>query len=418
MAAVPFIDAGDLPPLTGSTRDRPLLARRPGTENGARSPDYKRAPAAWAEAQEGQTSQMSDYPVVRGSRSGDPHPRLRLAALAAVITGVLLVAAAAFLLSYNGIHQIALQAGVSPTLARLYPVMFDAMLVIACSSALALRGAGWPTRLYVWLSLLVLLGAVAAADALYATTTSLPVQPTQAVVAVVPWALLLMSFIMLLLMLRYWRRIRAANGTGGAATGQAPAAADGAEGRAGPASAASLTWAAAGRAGAGSTGPARAGAPRAAIDTLLEPRTQRPPERTAPLAARAAAKEGAAGGTSTGDKTAGQATTGSPATTAGPPTTGSPATTGGVPEQGRGTPPDNGTRGGISYEAPASGAGASAGTPMHETAGTSQPDTEDAQDTGDRASPPPMVPAPTPIPHFDRMRSTPTPPQEPAAGEE
>ena len=63
MAAVPFIDAGDLPPLTGSTRDRPLLARRPGTENGARSPDYKRAPAAWAEAQEGQTSQMSDYPA-------------------------------------------------------------------------------------------------------------------------------------------------------------------------------------------------------------------------------------------------------------------------------------------------------------------------------------------------------------------
>ncbi len=61
---------------------------------------------------------MSDYPVTRGARPGDPHLRLRLAALTAVIVGVILVASAAFLLSYSGIHQIALQAGVSARLAR------------------------------------------------------------------------------------------------------------------------------------------------------------------------------------------------------------------------------------------------------------------------------------------------------------
>ena len=48
---------------------------------------------------------MSDYPVTRGAQPGDPHLRLRLAALTAVIIGVILVALAAFLLSYTGIHR-------------------------------------------------------------------------------------------------------------------------------------------------------------------------------------------------------------------------------------------------------------------------------------------------------------------------
>jgi hypothetical protein len=89
---------------------------------------------------------MSDYPVTRGARPADPHLRLRLAALTAVIVGVVLVALAAFLFSYTGIRQIALQAGVSPHLARLYPLMFDAMLIITCSAVLATRTAGWGTK--------------------------------------------------------------------------------------------------------------------------------------------------------------------------------------------------------------------------------------------------------------------------------
>ena len=90
---------------------------------------------------------MSNYPVGRRPRSADPHSTLRLAALTAVIVGVVLLAAAAFVLSYSGIHQVALQAGVSPRLAKLYPVIFDAMLVIAGAAAMALRGAGWWTPL-------------------------------------------------------------------------------------------------------------------------------------------------------------------------------------------------------------------------------------------------------------------------------
>jgi hypothetical protein len=472
---------------------------------------------------------MSDYPVVRGPRSGDPHPRLRLAALTAVITGVLLVAVAAFLLSYAGIHQIALLAGVSPTLARLYPVMFDAMLVIACSAALALRSAGWPTRLYVWLSLLLLLGAVAAGDALYAMAISLPVQPTQAVVAIIPWVLLLMGFVMWLVMLRHWRRVRAAAANAAAGSGAAATATiswAGSRGRAG---------AAGGRGPGAAATPMRAAAPRAAIDTLLEPRPQRQTERTASSASSPAAKDDAATGTypeKKGDRAGnggqrgnggtaqrtgqagnggtaqrtgqagnggtaqrtGQAGNGGTAQSASQTQGGEQAMDGGkagnagqaqdpghAHEQGQDMH-DDGTRTGLTYEAPESlspetpspetpspetpsaetpsAETPSAETPSPETpspetpsaetqsaeapspetpasgpqpsqtgtsadatmpeagSGSYQPGTGGPGETGDQAGGPPMAPAPTPVPHFDRMRSTPTPPHEPEADEE
>ena len=123
---------------------------------------------------------MNDSPVTRGARPGDPHLRLRLAALIAVIAGVVLVAAAAFLLSYAGIHQIALHAGVSARLARLYPLMFDAMLVVTCAAVLALRNAGWGTTFYVWACLLLVLAAVAVGDALHATGVQLTGQAARA----------------------------------------------------------------------------------------------------------------------------------------------------------------------------------------------------------------------------------------------
>ena len=168
---------------------------------------------------------MTSYSADGGLRPADPHPRLRLAALIAVIAGVILLAAAAFVLSYEGIHHLALRAGVSPRLARLYPVIFDAMLVIAGAAALALRGAGWWARGYAWFSLLLLLAAVAVGDAVYATNVTLPAQPTRAVVAVTPWVLLLLAFGLLLEMLRHFRRARAANGQG-REPGQAATAAD------------------------------------------------------------------------------------------------------------------------------------------------------------------------------------------------
>jgi Protein of unknown function (DUF2637) len=153
---------------------------------------------------------MSDQPAARAPQSADGHGGLRLLALAAVALGVLLLAAAAFVLSYAGIHAVALAAGVSPRLARIYPLIFDAMLVVAGAAVLALRSAGLPSRSYAWLSMIALLAAAAAADALHATGTRLPRRPAAATAAVIPWALVLIGFGLLLCMLRQARLRRAA----------------------------------------------------------------------------------------------------------------------------------------------------------------------------------------------------------------
>jgi len=224
---------------------------------------------------------MTSYSADGGTRPADPQARLRLAALIAVIAGVILLAAAAFVLSYEGIHHLALRAGVSAQLARLYPVIFDAMMVIAAAAALALRGAGWWAKGYAWFSLLLMLAAVAVGNAVYATNVTLPAQPTRAVVAVTPWVLLLLAFGLLLEMLRYFRRPRPANGqrrepgqaTAAADAGAAASGTNGA-GDSGAGQRAAVTWAAA----AGGTAEGRSlPQPRTGLDTLLGPREGEPP---------------------------------------------------------------------------------------------------------------------------------------------
>ncbi len=239
---------------------------------------------------------MSNYPVGRRPRSADPQSKLRLAALTAVIAGVVLLAAAAFVLSYSGIHLVALQAGVSPRLARLYPVIFDAMLVIAGAAAMALRGAGWWSRFYAWACLILLLAAVATGDAVHATGTKLPERASRAAVAITPWVLLLLAFGLLLTMLRYFRKARVAVAARQEARAAAAAVTDGPPGEANGIAAGrtAVTWAAAGAAGA--AGPAEGRPlppPRASLDTLLEPRTgQEPAAGAAPYDAGAAADDG------------------------------------------------------------------------------------------------------------------------------
>src|SRR5580704_17046060 len=95
----------------------------------------------WASCEEGPGS-MSDQATARTGAPADGLQVLRLLALVAVAAGVGLLAAAAFVLSYPGIHAVALYAGVPPRLARIYPLIFDAMLVVACAAVLSLRGAG------------------------------------------------------------------------------------------------------------------------------------------------------------------------------------------------------------------------------------------------------------------------------------
>jgi hypothetical protein len=135
--------------------------------------------------------------------------RLHLTAVISLITGAALLAMAAFLLSYARIHEIALTARVSPSLAALYPLIFDATLVIACVAALALRGAPWWMRYFAVLIIVILLAIVAVGEALHSAGISLPQRPTAAALAAEPWVLFLIGFGLGLLVLKYQRRVRA-----------------------------------------------------------------------------------------------------------------------------------------------------------------------------------------------------------------
>jgi Protein of unknown function (DUF2637) len=152
---------------------------------------------------------MDDLSGARRLRQPGYNSRLHLIAVISVITGAALLAAAAFLLSYTRIHEIALTAQVSPPLAALYPVIFDATLVIACVAALALRGAPWWMRYSAVFIIITLLAVVAAAEALHSAGISLPRHPTAAALAAEPWVLFLIGFGLGLLVLKYQRRVRA-----------------------------------------------------------------------------------------------------------------------------------------------------------------------------------------------------------------
>src|SRR5262249_9540591 len=103
---------------------------------------------------------------------------------------------------------LASQAAVSPTQAKVYPMIFDAMLVIAASAVLALRGAGLFRRIYAWLSLLVLLAALVAGGVVQAAGIGVPRQPAAITAAAIPWALVLIGFGLLVTLLGYARRRR------------------------------------------------------------------------------------------------------------------------------------------------------------------------------------------------------------------
>jgi hypothetical protein len=66
-------------------------------------------------------------------------------------TGVLVLAAAAFTLSYDALHQLALDSRIRPHLAWLWPVVIDGTIVVALLTVLAAnraaRRAGYPWAL-------------------------------------------------------------------------------------------------------------------------------------------------------------------------------------------------------------------------------------------------------------------------------
>jgi hypothetical protein len=123
----------------------------------------------------------------------------------AVAIVVLAVAAGTFFLSYPGVHAIALQGGVSTQLARFYPALFDAVLVIACVAAVMLRDARWWARCWAWLVVIVLLAAIGATDVLHAMSYGLQRRPTEGVVAAAPVVAVLLAFSLFLTLLRQSR---------------------------------------------------------------------------------------------------------------------------------------------------------------------------------------------------------------------
>jgi Protein of unknown function (DUF2637) len=141
----------------------------------------------------------------RPARADGTSGASRVLGLVAVCVGVVALAAATFVLSYAGIRAVVLQAGIQPRYARGYPLLIDAMLVIVLAALLYLRGAGLPSRTLAWLTLLVVLAAAAGADTLHATGRTMTHNAAAITGAVLPWALVLLAFLLLLTMLRHAR---------------------------------------------------------------------------------------------------------------------------------------------------------------------------------------------------------------------
>jgi len=152
------------------------------------------------------TAALQDVgPAMAGRPPRDTGRALRLVALTATVIGLAGLTFAACVLSYASMHHLAIQAGVSARLASVYPLIFDALLVVTGSSVLALRGAGLVSRMYGWLCMLVLLGCLAAGGAVHAAAVRVPRHLAGVVAAIVPWALVLIGFGLLLTLLRYAR---------------------------------------------------------------------------------------------------------------------------------------------------------------------------------------------------------------------
>ena len=115
--------------------------------------------------------------------------------------GVLLLAAAAFTLSYDALHQLALDSRVRPALAWLWPVVIDGTIVVALLTVLAAKRAT-ARAAYPW----ALAGLFSAASVAF-NVAHAPDRPVaQLVFAMAPVALVLTTH--LLMQQVGWRRRR------------------------------------------------------------------------------------------------------------------------------------------------------------------------------------------------------------------
>ncbi len=158
----------------------------------------------------GQVEQHDGLPIQPQHLPTEPGRMLRTIALVAVAAGLAALTAGACVLSYEPIHHLAIQSNVSPRLASIYPLIFDALLILAGCSILALRGAGLISRIYAWLCLLVLLAGLAGGGAVHAAGIRFSRKLADVLAAVIPWVLVLIGFGLLLALLRYARLRRQA----------------------------------------------------------------------------------------------------------------------------------------------------------------------------------------------------------------
>ena len=124
---------------------------------------------------------------------------LRLTAIIAGGLCVLAIAAGVIAFSYSDVRDLALTAGVTPRLGRFYPLLFDAVLIVACAAAVTVRGV---LRGFAWLAVLVIIGALAAADTVHAMSITVPMRPLEATIAIAPWVVLLTGLTLLDAMMR------------------------------------------------------------------------------------------------------------------------------------------------------------------------------------------------------------------------
>jgi Protein of unknown function (DUF2637) len=141
-------------------------------------------------------------------------------------TGVLGIGAAAFLLSYDALHSLALASGVRPGLARIWPGVLDGFIVVATLTVVAAKRASRPTW-YPWALVVLFSAASVAFNILHAVDQMLAAAGWVAalVFAMPPVALVLATH--LLLQQGVWRRqhARAAPAAGMGSEPGAPQAA-------------------------------------------------------------------------------------------------------------------------------------------------------------------------------------------------
>jgi len=119
--------------------------------------------------------------------------------------GVLGIGAAAFLLSYDALHSLAVASGVRPGLARIWPGVLDGFIVIATLTVVAAKRARQPTW-YPWALVALFSAASVAFNILHALDRYLTAARWVAplVFAMPPVALVLATH--LLLQQGAWRR--------------------------------------------------------------------------------------------------------------------------------------------------------------------------------------------------------------------